>query len=123
MPTVETFKRLANDFITKTFSEFAVDFTVESFVETPDGQGGLTVVWSEFASLTGFVKTDNASEITLDDHIESLHIKKFSFEFMSGITTKMRLVYLGDLYNIHSVSSIEDSSVWSVLKASRDVAT
>ena len=123
MPTVDTFKRLANDFITKTFSEFAVDFTVESFVETPDGQGGLTVAWSEFAPLTGFVKTASANEITLDDHIDSLHIKKFSFEYLAGITTKMRIVYLGDEYNIHSVSSIEDSSVWSVLIASRDVAT
>ena len=123
MPTQDIFKRLANDFITKTFSDFAVPFTIEEFTETADGQGGLTVVWAEFASLIGFVKTASADEIILDDHIDSKHLKKFSFEYMAGVTGKMRILYQGNYYNIHSVESIEDVSIWSVLIASRDVAT
>lgn len=121
--SVESFKALANGFVSSTFADFTKSYVFESLSRLPDGQGGFTTTWSTYLTITGFVKTDSANEITLDDHIKTQDIKKFSFEYVSDLNAEMRILYNGDYYNIHSIKSIQDSNIWIDVIASKAVAT
>ena len=119
----QRFKDLAKRFVDDTFVQFNKNFTIESKLNVSDGQGGFTVEWSTFQSITGFVKIATASEGNLDDHIKSNYMKKFSFEYIAGITNDMRILYEGDYYNIQSIDPVQDVDVWIDIIANKDVAT
>ena len=119
--SVSSFKSLAKSFVDNTFSDFTQTYTFESLAKTSDGQGGFTVAWSTFATVTGFVKIDSGREGELDDHIKSEYSRKFSFEFVTGLQNDMRILYNGDYYNIRSINSVQDSTIWIDVMGDKDV--
>jgi SPP1 family predicted phage head-tail adaptor len=120
--SVSSFKSLAKSFVDNTFSDFTQTYTFESLNKTPDGQGGFTSGWSTFATVTGFVKIDSGREGELDDHIKSEYSRKFSFEFVAGLQNDMRIAYNGDKYNIRSINSVQDSTIWIDVMADKGIA-
>ena len=121
--SVASFKALANRFVTGTFADFTGTYVFESLTRVPDDQGGYTETWATFATVTGFIKPTSSKELTLDDHIKTENLKMFSFEFVEGITTELRVLYKQKYYNIHSVKNIQESTVWINVVASESVAT
>tara|TARA_R110000787_G_scaffold16_1_gene49 strand:+ start:378 stop:746 length:369 start_codon:yes stop_codon:yes gene_type:complete len=121
--SVSSFKSLAKGFVDNTFSDFTQTYTFQSLNKAPDGQGGFTSGWSTFATVTGFVKIDSGREGELDDHIKSEYSRKFSFEFVAGLQNNMRILYNGDIYNIRSINSVQDSTIWIDVMADKDVAS
>ena len=121
--SVSSFKSLAKSFVDNTFSDFTQTYTFESLAKTSDGQGGFTVAWSTFATVTGFVKIDSGREGELDDHIKSEYSRKFSFEFVTGLQNDMRILYNGDYYNIRSINSVQDSTIWIDVMGDKDIAS
>lgn len=121
--TRQQFKNLAERFVDDTFADFTKTFTIQSLTETPDGQGGYTVAWSTFATITGFVKHTKGMESTQDDRIKSDYVTKFSFEYVAGIENDMRISYNGKVYNIREVIPIQEADVWITILADEEVAT
>jgi len=110
-----SFADMASDFVNDTFSEFTQNFTIEQMTKTADGQGGFTQTWATFATVKGFVSATTSDE--------DKQFKKFSFEYVADIDPSMRLLYKGDYYNIKSVESIAESTLWINIIASRNAAT
>lgn len=104
-------------------AEFVEVFAFEQITETPDGQGGYSVSWSNFVNIQGFTKQASENEIKLDDHIKTNEVKKFSFEYVAGLKTDMRILYKNDYYNIHKIESIQDSDLWINVYATKNKAT
>jgi SPP1 family predicted phage head-tail adaptor len=121
--SISSFKALAKSFVDNTFAEYAQVYSFEEITKIPDGQGGFTVTWSNFANVTGFVKIDSGREGELDDHIKSQYSRKFSFEFIAGLTNDMRILYDGDYYNVRSINSVQDSTIWIDVLADKDIAS
>ena len=121
--SVSSFKSLAKSFVDNTFSDFTQTYTFQSLNKAPDGQGGFTSGWSTFATVTGFVKIDSGREGELDDHIKSEYSRKFSFEFVAGLQNNMRILYNGDYYNIRSINSVQDSTIWIDVMGDKDLAS
>ena len=121
--SVSSFKSLAKGFVDNTFSDFTQTYTFQSLNKAPDGQGGFTSGWSTFATVTGFVKIDSGREGELDDHIKSEYSRKFSFEFVTGLQNDMRILYNGDYYNIRSINSVQDSTIWIDVMGDKDIAS
>ena len=121
--SVSSFKALAERFVDKTFADFTQTYTFESLARTADGQGGFTVTWSTFATVVGFVKIDSGKEGQLDDHIKSEYSRKFSFEYVAGLDNSMRILYTGNYYNIRSIKSIQDSTIWIDVMADKDLTS
>ena len=119
--SVSSFKSLAKGFVDNTFSDFTQTYTFQSLNKAPDGQGGFTSGWSTFATVTGFVKIDSGREGELDDHIKSEYSRKFSFEFVTGLQNDMRILYKGDYYNIRSINSVQDSTIWIDVMGDKDI--
>ena len=121
--SVSSFKSLASSFVNDTFADFTKPFAFESLTEAADGQGGYTTSWLTFATVTGFVKVASGKELILDDHINSEYLRKFNFEYVTGLENNMRILYEGDYYNIHKIQSVQDSTIWIDVIASKSVAT
>jgi SPP1 family predicted phage head-tail adaptor len=122
-----TFKRLANKFVTDTFADFNKTFVFQTKTRTPDGQGGFTVAWTDFATVTGFVKkmsggkmVDNTMGSTKIDDNE---IFNFAFQYIEGITDDLRISYEGEVYNIQAVKAIQDVDVWLMVDAEKGEPT
>jgi len=122
MSLTSDFKNLANSFVADVFSDVTQVFVIESKATVDDGQGGVTVAWSTFANVTGFVKTLSAKEMIRDDRIKSDQAKQFSFEYIAGITSDMRISYEGVYYNILAPNDILDATIWIKLVGDKDSA-
>lgn len=123
----QIFKDLASSFVTDVFADFTKAFIFQSPVEVSDGQGGYTVTWSDFASVTGFVEKKSGGQMTettegfvkLDD--DEMYI--FQFEFVEGITNNMRIRYDNESYNIKSVMALQDVDIWLNIEAEKGEPT
>ena len=56
-------------------------------------------------------------------HIKSEYSRKFSFEFVAGLQNNMRILYNGDYYNIRSINSVQDSTIWIDVMGDKDIAS
>lgn len=119
----ESFKNLANGFVSDTFADFAKTFVIQSKTETPDGQGGFTVAWTTFATIAGFVFPTTTKDKIVDDRIKSEDIRKFQFEHIAGIDSAMRILYENNLYNISPPKSVVDSDIWLIIVGFQGDAT
>ena len=123
MPTRQRFKNLASKFVNDTFSDFTKSFVIESKSTISDGQGGFTVTWATFASVTGFVTPQKGDKEIRDSHINTDQLYKFSYEYIDGVNDEMRINYNSETYNIKSVAPIKDNDIWVDILAAKDVAT
>lgn len=110
--TRQKFKDLAEKFVDTTFNDFTHTYTIESLAKSPDGQGGYTEVWSTHATITGFVFPVKPSEHIRDEALRSKEPKYFQFEYVSGITSDMRILYNNQYYNLDPDLSIADKDIW-----------
>lgn len=121
--TVQRFKDLAQRFVDDTFAEFAETFTIEQATNTPDGQGGFTTSWATFATISGFVTSDNGQESIEDSRLKSSYRKNFQFEYLAGIDNAMRINFDSKIYNIRSIVTEQESTIWIRIIADEEVAT
>ena len=92
--SISSFKALVKDFVDNEFAEYTQVYSFEAITKTPDGQGGFTQ-----------------------------YSRKFSFEFIAGLTNDMRILYDGDYYNVRSIKSAQDSTIWIDVLADKDLAS
>ena len=123
MGSVKRFKNKAARFINSRYADLAHSITIESPSLTADGQGGFIPVWTTFATVECFSKTTSAKEFMHDSHITAENLRRFSFQYVAGITSQMRINYAGVMYNIHTIKSSADSTIWTKIIASANVAT
>jgi SPP1 family predicted phage head-tail adaptor len=123
----QVFKDLASSFVTDVFADLAVAFIFQSLTRTPDGQGGFTAVWSDFASVTGFVEKKSGGKVVETTEgmtkIDDDETFTFQFQFTSGITNGMRIRYGNESYNIQSVKAIQEADIWLVIEATKGEPT
>lgn len=117
----QSFKSVAKNFVEKTFSEFAVQFSFESLTMTPDGQGGFSESWSNFSTVSGFVEPQPGGEQFIDGQVKFPQSFTFAFESIAGLDEKMRINYNSEFYNIESISPVMDSDVWTEIVATKSV--
>lgn len=119
----QTFKNLADNLTNKVFADFRKPFAIQQLTETPDGQGGYTVAWSEFAAILGFAKVVGGGEVSeVNDpavSIDDEYMVQFSFEYIAGVTDSMRVLYDGKTYNIKKIVPLQEVDVWLVIDAER----
>lgn len=123
----QVFKDLASSFVTDVFADFTKAFIFQAPVEVSDGQGGYTVTWSDFASVTGFVEMKSGGELVevtdgmakIDD--EEMYV--FQFEFVEGITNNMRIRHQNESYNIKSIMALQDVDIWLNIEAEKGEPT
>ncbi len=124
--TRKLFKDLAKSFVESTFADFTHEFTIQSLTRSSDGQGGLTTVWTDIATVRGFVEIKSGGEVIESTEkatrIDENEIFTFQFEYIDGINLTQRINYNGELYNIKMVKSLQNVDVFLIVDAERGSA-
>ena len=107
-----TFSALADSFLNDTFKDFRVSIDIVELVETPDGQGGFTVAPSTLATVNAFAFPMTGQEKIDAGRLASVQMFKFMFKPVTGLTTKMKIIYNSEDYQIRSTDDIAEAGVW-----------
>jgi SPP1 family predicted phage head-tail adaptor len=113
---------MAAKFVNDTFADFTKPAVINQLDTIEDGQGGRSEAWSLFATITCFVFPMVGTEEMNSGRFYTDQDFKFSFQPVAGVTTKMQIVYDGEVYGITSIKDIVEADVWMECETTRDPA-
>ena len=79
---------------------------IETPTEAQDDYGGRTPTWATFATVWAKVMPARGRESVAADQVVALADTVFRIYWLSGLTTKMRVSYDGQLYDIAHLAEI-----------------
>ncbi len=82
--------------------------TFQSESAASDSGGGSTVSWVSGSTVWAHVKTRGGREGLVSGQLESRQSYLITVRYISGITTKMRILYGSRVFNIHSVVNVDE---------------
>ncbi|MGB1540582.1 MAG: phage head closure protein [Rickettsiales bacterium] len=99
---------------------------IESPVLTPIGGGQYDLGWSNFATVWAAIEPAQSRIVNVeklrDEQLETPVSHRIRLRFMEGITTKMRIVFGGRVFNIRSVINPDERNEFLLLLAEEQVA-
>ena len=93
--------------------------------ETPDGSGGRETEWVKFSSAFAdprWVKGNEQTKSSDGDRVAAVETWLLKINFISGITTDMRVLWDGRNYNIRSAADREQKRRHIILEIEAGVA-
>lgn len=96
---------------------------IQSVVETADGSGGFTSVWSTFATVEAEIEYKDGAESMQDGRLSVNQVIQMVFRYEANINEKMRVVFGGDNMPIRSVVDTGGRNEWITLLVERAVAS
>jgi SPP1 family predicted phage head-tail adaptor len=104
--------------------------TLQSQVLTPDTIGGntvswsnLTTVWAKLDNLSGSLGRNFNSEKSFAGQLQDKTFYKITIRYVSGIDTKMRILFENKALNIKSVINVDEKNEFLEIFAEEGVAT
>ena len=98
--------------------------TLQSFTTSPDGAGGATETWPDYApdaTPWASVKTRFGRESTVDDQVRASATTTFTVYNRSDVSENDRIVWNGETYNIRSVLRMGERELYMQIDAERGV--
>lgn len=75
----------------------------QSLSRTPDGQGGFTESWTDFTEVWAKIIPKNGKERYFSQQIQPVISHEITVRWLEGITTEMRILFEGRIFQIHSI--------------------
>lgn len=117
-----TFSTLASKFLDDTFKDFRKSIVIKTITETADAQGGYTTAITTHATVNGFVFPMTGKEVITAGGLATDQMSKFMFKPVSGLTTKMKITFDSEDYQIRSIEDVAEANVWIKVIAQKGVA-
>ena len=76
--------------------------SIEQATEIQDSSGSVVKTWAEFANRYSTYEPQSGKESVTEDHKQSTQSVKFRIRYLSDVTTAMRVVYDGRVFDILS---------------------
>lgn len=76
---------------------------IQEVTETQNSYGAASESWSTFKTVWAEVKPVKGKEFFLDEQVNARIDSIFRIRWIEGLTTKMRISYNGQYYNIYSI--------------------
>ncbi len=92
-------------------------------ITTPDGMGGQTVVWQQYASMRAFMAIKSGMERTAHDRQEAVQRIHAYMRYRDDVLERDRILFEGRAYQIRSVKDLEFRRQWLELDLEVGVAT
>lgn len=80
--------------------------TIQEPTETQDDYGEAIQSWATFRTVWAEVRQKPGQESFDADQIVAETNTVFKIRYLTGLTRKMRISYISDIYDIHSISEI-----------------
>jgi SPP1 family predicted phage head-tail adaptor len=97
--------------------------TIQTITKTPDGLGGWVHSWGELATVWADLFPLSGREIYAQGQVLSPVTHKCIIRFRDDVTTKHRISYGGQAYNIRAALNLNARSEWLELHLESGVAT
>jgi len=112
MATPQSVASFAEQLLNVTFKSFNKPIVIHELKGSNDGQGGVIVTTVVFATVDALIFPMKGSEKInmgrlITDQLFTVHLKP-----ITGLTTKMKLVYNGHDYQIRSIVNLVESDSW-----------
>ena len=95
---------------------------INAQVTAPDGQGGVTVTWSNVANPYACIKPTSGNEKLHSDRLNAEGLATVIIRYRTNIDERMKVTYQGRDYQIRSIVDIEEMHEWLELVIERGVA-
>lgn len=99
--------------------------TFRCFTELPDGAGGITRAWADFAknpSVWANVRTKAFREVLTEGRVNAAYTVLFTIYNRSDVSELDAIVWRGEHYNIRGVMRTGDRDMRLVIEAERGVS-
>lgn len=90
--------------------------------DTPDGSGGVTVAWTQYAQPYAMIKPKQGSEKLHADRLDATGLSTVLMRYRSDVLESDKLVFRGKDYQIRSIVNIEEADRFLELTIERGVA-
>lgn len=90
--------------------------------DTPDGAGGVTVAWTQYAQPWASIKPKQGSEKLHSDRLDATGLSIVVMRYRDDVIESDKLVYRGKDYQIRSIVNIEEADRFLELTIERGVA-
>lgn len=97
--------------------------TFQSLVRTPDGQGGFTESWVNFASVWAKIEPSSARERYFSQQIQPTITHKLTIRWLEGLKTEMRISYLDRIFQIHGIRREDERRFFMMIDAEEGVGS
>ncbi len=104
-------------------SELRHHIVIQTQTETPDGYGGFSTTWAEYANAWAAIKPYKAWEQGVSLQNESRTQHKISIRYIAGLDNVMRIKFGGRYFNIKSIINREEANVTLDIIAEEGLAT
>ena len=96
---------------------------VQVLTQSTDSQGGYTDSWADLYTVWAAIKQLSQREAFYGQQMESPATHRFTMRYVSGVTTKHRILFGSRTFNITRVNNTEEANVWLEIDAVEGVAT
>ena len=96
--------------------------SLQELVKLPDGGGGFSTEWVEFARAWAYIKPLSGTESLVGMQLEDSISHDIMMRYRSALRAKHRVVYDGREFNIISVINVEERDKWSQLRCQEGTA-
>jgi SPP1 family predicted phage head-tail adaptor len=90
---------------------------------TPDGLGGGTNAWADYAEIRAFIKPISGSERLYSQRLEANVTHRIFIRYRADLSTTDRIAYKGRLMQIRALINLEESNRFIEIYADEGVAT
>jgi len=97
--------------------------TFQEAVDTPDEAGGSTRNWQDLMTRWAEVMPQRGTERLIDGRVQADATHRIVTRFDSNITTALRIIYAGRVFNIRSVTNVAEKNVLMEIAAEEGVAS
>lgn len=82
--------------------------TIQSFTKVADGQGGYTTTWADVKTVWAKIENVTGVEKVFAQRLDTNYDHKITIRYTTGISPKMRIVFDSRIFQIHSVSKVDE---------------
>ncbi len=91
--------------------------TIQTPTRTGDGTGGAALTWSALATLWAEVTTKSGAEVAQGERMEARARLTLRLRYRDDVTSVMRIVWRGDVFNIRGLRDPDGARRWLVIEA------
>jgi SPP1 family predicted phage head-tail adaptor len=96
---------------------------LQSEQPTPDGAGGYTLSWTNFATVWADIVPATGEKLFVSGHLEGHVTHKVTIRYLTGVTIDMRILWGGRTFNIRAVTNVEERNHILEILVEEGVAT
>jgi SPP1 family predicted phage head-tail adaptor len=97
--------------------------TIQRQSYTPDGAGGGTNTWTDYASIRAFIKPMSGNERLFSMRLEAETTHRIFIRYRADLTTTDRISFNGRLMQIRALINLEEANKYIEIYADEGVAT